>query len=149
MLSQVARHFTEQLKEMRFEMRSELEAMRAELRKNIFELPQETAEGAAQMRRVIVDQVEALAELNRIVARHGRNLDTVEPSARRADPVDATPPRRESILANGSSRAEPARPRGDLGGLGPSMPPAPPPPAPSGRRAESPSLRPAHPRVAR
>jgi hypothetical protein len=97
------------------------------------------------MRRVIVDQIEALAELNRIVARHGRNLDTVEPSARRADPVDATPPRRESILANGSSRAEPARPRGDLGGLGPSMPPAPPPPAPSGRRAESPSLSPAVP----
>jgi hypothetical protein len=29
------------------------------------------------MRRVIVDQMEALAELNRIVARHGRSMDTV------------------------------------------------------------------------
>jgi len=97
---------------------------------------------------VIVDQIEALAELNRIVARHGRNLDTVEPSARRAEPVDATPPRREAILANGGSRAEPPRPRdvGGLGGgLGPSsMPPAPPPPPPAGRR-DSPSLSPAAP----
>ena len=36
------------------------------------------------MRRVIVDQIEALAELNRIVARHGRNLDAVEPMRRPA-----------------------------------------------------------------
>jgi hypothetical protein len=27
------------------------------------------------MRKVIVDQIEALAELNRIVARHGKGLD--------------------------------------------------------------------------
>ena len=31
----------------------------------------------AQMRKVIVDQIEALAELNRIVAHHGRGLDVV------------------------------------------------------------------------
>jgi hypothetical protein len=41
------------------------------------------------MRRVIVDQMEALAELNRIVARHGRAMDTVgtateQPSAKRS-----------------------------------------------------------------
>ncbi|HEX5509786.1 MAG TPA: methyl-accepting chemotaxis protein, partial [Pseudolabrys sp.] len=60
----------------------ELEATRAELRRGILELPQETAESAAQMRRVVVDQIEALAELNRIVARHGRNLDTVDPTRR-------------------------------------------------------------------
>jgi len=79
MLLQTAQNFSEQLKEMRSEMRREIEATRAELRQNIFELPQETAESAAQMRRVLVDQIEALAELNRIVARHGRNLDIVEP----------------------------------------------------------------------
>jgi predicted phage gp36 major capsid-like protein len=77
MLLQTAQNFSEQLKEMRSEMRREIEATRAELRQNIFELPQETAESAAQMRRVVVDQIEALAELNRIVARHGRNLDIV------------------------------------------------------------------------
>ena len=36
------------------------------------------------MRRVIVDQIEALAELNRIVARHGRGLDATEPPRRAA-----------------------------------------------------------------
>ena len=68
---------------MAAEMQRELESTRNELRRGVFELPQETAESAAQMRRVIVDQIEALAELNRIVARHGRNLDAVEPVLRR------------------------------------------------------------------
>ena len=77
------------MKQMAAEMQRELEATRAELRRGILELPQETAESAAQMRRVLVDQIEALAELNRIVARHGRNLDAVEP-------VAAAPQREES-----------------------------------------------------
>jgi hypothetical protein len=89
MLLQTAQNFSEQLKEMRSEMRREIEATRAELRQNIFELPQETAESAAQMRRVLVDQIEALAELNRIVSRHGSNLDFVEP--RMAEPRIAEP----------------------------------------------------------
>jgi hypothetical protein len=59
-------------------MRRELESTREELRRGILELPQETAESAMQMRRVLVDQIEALAELNRIVARHGRNLDQAD-----------------------------------------------------------------------
>ena len=42
------------------------------------DLPQETVESTAQLRRVIVEQIDALAELNRIVARHGRGMDTVE-----------------------------------------------------------------------
>jgi hypothetical protein len=70
------------MKQMAAEMQRELESTRTELRRGVFELPQETAESAAQMRRVIVDQIEALAELNRIVARHGRNLDAVEPVRR-------------------------------------------------------------------
>jgi len=70
------------LKQMASEMQRELDSTRVELRRGIFELPQETSENAAQMRRVIVDQIEALAELNRIVARHGRSLDAVEPMRR-------------------------------------------------------------------
>jgi hypothetical protein len=97
MLLQTAQSFSEQLKEMRSEMRREIEATRAELRQNIFELPQETAESAAQMRRVVVDQIEALAELNRIVARHGQNLDIVEP--RVAEPRIAEPRIAESRVA--------------------------------------------------
>jgi hypothetical protein len=70
------------MKQMATDMQAELERTRAELRRGILELPQETAESAAQMRRVIVDQIEALAELNRIVARHGREMETSEPMAR-------------------------------------------------------------------
>ena len=86
------------MKQMAAEMQGELDATRSELRRGVFELPQETAENAAQMRRVIVDQIEALAELNRIVARHGRNLDAVEPVRRT---------REEPTLAVVSNRNEP------------------------------------------
>src|SRR5215510_3177909 len=118
MLSQVAQHFAEQLKEMRSEMRREIEAMRDELRKSILGLPHETAEGAAQMRRVIVDQIEALAELNRIVARHGRNLDIVEPIE--IEPAEPPPPRdtaREAHMPPLQRTKGPAEPRGWLSGL--------------------------------
>ena len=65
------------MKQMAAEMHNELEATRDELRRGVLEMPQEAAESTAQMRKVIVDQIEALAELNRIVARHGRGLDVV------------------------------------------------------------------------
>jgi len=118
------------MKQMAAEMQTELEATRAELHRGIFELPQETAESAAQMRRVIVDQIEALAELNRIVARHGRNLDAVEPRR---------PLREEAPLAAVSTRKETPRPatrierteRTEVGSF-----------APSAHRAEAPALSP-------
>jgi len=92
MFTQSVGRFTEimeGMKQMAAEMQRELETTRAELRRGILELPQETAESAAQMRRVIVDQIEALAELNRIVARHGRSLDAAEPLRREAEPLFA------------------------------------------------------------
>jgi hypothetical protein len=99
------------MKQMAAEMQRELEATRAQLRNGVLELPQETAEGTAQMRRVIVDQIEALAELNRIVARHGRALDAIEPARRDVEP----------LYAAGGGRAQ-ARPvRADIGA--PQQPP--------------------------
>ena len=65
------------MKQMAGEMQRELEATRNELRRGVLEMPQEAADSTAQMRKVIVDQIEALAELNRIVAHHGRGLDVV------------------------------------------------------------------------
>src|SRR5664280_3074782 len=94
------------MKQMAAEMQSELETTRAELRRGMFELPQETAESTAQMRRVIVDQIEALAELNRIVARHGRNLDAVEPVRRREEPSLAVVGGRELPPVRQESRQE-------------------------------------------
>jgi hypothetical protein len=75
------------------QMRRELEATREELRRGILELPRETADSATQMRRVLVDQIEALAELNRIVARHGRSLEQSEPRrVSRPERMDAPQP---------------------------------------------------------
>src|SRR5712691_6928009 len=107
MLTQAAERFAdvvEGLKRMSSEMQRELETTRAELRRGIFELPQETAESAAQMRRVIVDQIEALAELNRIVARHGRSLDAVEPMRRREEPSLAIVGGRNDLPPRSASR---------------------------------------------
>ena len=142
MFSQTTQRFTETLQGMRqmaAEMQRELEATRNELRRGILELPQETADSASQMRRVIVDQIEALAELNRIVARHGRGLDATEPQRRAPEPAYATAGGREAPRTHGSAPRH---------GAAPAMPsrraptsPARPRCAP--RRADSPSLTPA------
>jgi hypothetical protein len=120
------------------------------MRKGILELPQETADTASHMRRVIVDQIEALAELNRIVARHSRSLDAIEPAARRLEPVEPVARRAEPAEAamrravareepprtNGSPRPEPVRQRADITGVAA-------PPVMPARRAEAPALSPA------
>jgi hypothetical protein len=105
-MKQMASEMQRELETAREDVQRELEATRAELRRGVLELPQETAESTAQMRRVIVDQIEALAELNRIVARHGRSLDAVEPARRGRDeaPLAIVGGRGEA-----SSRSEPAR----------------------------------------
>ena len=116
------------MKQMAAEMQRELEATRSELRRGVFELPQETAESAAQMRRVIVDQIEALAELNRIVARHGRNLDAVEPVRRvREEPTLAVvggrnepTPRNETPPPRSEVQQRP--PQREAGGFAPRRP---------------------------
>jgi hypothetical protein len=59
------------------------------------------------MRRVIVEQIDALAELNRIVARHNR--DAVEP-VRRAEPVAAGGGRSEARPVRNERPDRPERP---------------------------------------
>jgi hypothetical protein len=132
------------MKHMATEMQRELEATRSELRRGILELPQETAESAAQMRRVIVDQIEALAELNRIVARHGRSLDVTEPARRAAAREETSePPRRaaardDGMIPGSNERVEAPRPapRRDL-------PPVTMEPRSAPRRTDTPPVNPA------
>ncbi len=129
MFTQTAERFADimqGMKQMASDMQRELEATRAELRRGVFELPQETAESAAQMRRVIVDQIEALAELNRIVARHGRALDAVEPVRREAEPAYAAGGARAQPRPVRSESGAPARPAGrDITGAPARRPDAP------------------------
>jgi hypothetical protein len=143
MFQSATERFTEivqSMKQMAREMERELEGTRQELRRGIMELPQETAETTAQMRRVVVDQIEALAELNRIVARHGREFELVEatpvreparevtrePVRRIAEAPGGAPPRRIELPA----RPAPA-PRPDVHPSAPPIVPQQPP-----RRAE-------------
>jgi hypothetical protein len=136
MLKQSAGKFAalvQDMKQMTAEMHTELEATRNELRRGVLEMPQEAAESTSQMRKVIVDQIEALAELNRIVARHGHGFDVVnsgrsgsereeEPIAATAGGRGATTTRPASRMRDGSSASN--LPPPDLG-------------APSSRRTEA------------
>ena len=107
MFSQSADRFTEimqGMKQMAAEMQQELETTRAELRRGILELPQETAESAAQMRRVIVDQIEAL----------GRAQSHRRPSwpfARRRGTVRGAKPSRSTPPAAAAARPARCAPR--------------------------------------
>src|SRR5262249_33641101 len=117
------------MKQMAGEMQAELEATRTELRRGVLEMPQEAAESTSQMRKVIVDQIEALAELNRIAAQHGRGLDVVAAGASRTGTAtvrqevrqearqDARQDvrREEPIAVAGGSRTEPPRMREQTG----------------------------------
>ena len=123
------------MKQMASEMHHELEATRNELRRGVLEMPQEAADNTAQMRKVIVDQIEALAELNRIVAHHGRGLDVVTAGRASAQRQE------EPVMAAAAGGGRPdvrARDTGSASTL--------PPPdlgMPSSRRTEAPPVSPA------
>jgi len=129
------------MKQMASELHSELDATRAELRRGVLEVPQEAAESTAHMRKVIVDQIEALAELNRIVARHGKGLDVVTAGSRAAQRED------ELAMVNAGGRQDavsrPApRPR-DITSASSLPPPEFGPANPAPRRTEAPPVSPA------
>jgi hypothetical protein len=124
------------MKQMAAEMHHELESTRSELRRGVLEMPQEAAESTSQMRKVIVDQIEALAELNRIVAHHGRGLDVVTQAR-------ATSQREEEpMLAAASGGGRGAAPRMRDAGSASTLPP-PDLGVPASRRTEAPPVSPA------
>ncbi len=88
-------------------IRSEIDATRHEMRKSVLELPRETQESTAAMRRVVADQIRALNELSDIVARHGSASDVSQPARRpaaRIETASAAPAR----VADFSTSSEPA-----------------------------------------
>ena len=132
MLRQSADRFSDVLqgiRQMSTDIQQELDATREDLRSGVFRLPEETAEATAKMRRVVLDQLEALAELNHIVARHGRSTAESVEQRRAQEPM---------LTVIGGGRAEPARP---VSRAEPERfdPPPPPPPASRGRRGEPPA----------
>jgi hypothetical protein len=122
------------MKQMAAEMHNELEATRNELRRGVLEMPQEAADNTAQMRKVIVDQIEALAELNRIVAHHGRGLDVVTSGGRAS-----VQRQEEPVMAAAANGRNEVRMR-DVGSA--STLPPPDLGVPAARRAEAPPVSP-------
>jgi hypothetical protein len=83
MFTDLQERFSETAREVRdvaSEVQTSLDQTRVELKRGILELPHETRESADAMRRVVADQLKALAELNEIVSRHARDMETVEPT---------------------------------------------------------------------
>ncbi len=101
------------------DIHKELEATREALRRGAIDLPQETAQQAALMRRAVADQIKALEELSDIVTRSGRGLDVSQPAPlaseragsqtafRRAEPAHVA----EAPRGPEPQRPEPQKPR--------------------------------------
>src|SRR5260370_11670992 len=124
------------MKQMAAEMHHELEATRSELRRGVLEMPQEAAESTAQMRKVIVDQREALAELTGLVAHRGRGFDVVT-SGRSSVQREEEP-----MLAAAAGGGRGAAPRMRDAGSASTLPP-PDLGMPASRRTEAPPVSPA------
>ena len=111
-LNTIMRQATDRFETAAAEMRGmaraiqeELEATRAEVHRSVTDLPQETAEQAAAMRRIVFDQVRALNELTEIVTKSGRTFDVAEqPTAAPAAPDRPSAPFRK-VEASACTRA--------------------------------------------
>jgi hypothetical protein len=107
------------MRETAKEVGSELEATRSELARGVIELPEETKSSAAAMRRVVAEQIEALAELNAIVraqpATHDLNERRPAAPTRHSVARDEAPP---------VSRPEPVRQAPPKEAAAPQQPPA-------------------------
>jgi hypothetical protein len=93
-LAKVSERFQSAAQDMRSvsaEIQQELEATRAELKRGVLDLPRETQESTAAMRRVVAEQIKALNELTEIVTRSGRSADVARPVQARSQQAAAAP----------------------------------------------------------
>ena len=84
---------TEEIRRTAGTIRNELEQTRAEVKKGVMELPEETKQSTSAMRRAVSEQINALKELADIVAKSGRAFDASErKSVRATAPASTLPP---------------------------------------------------------
>ena len=102
-----------ELRGMSREIQRELESTREALHRGAVELPQETAQQAASMRRAVAEQIKALEELNGIVTRSGRAHDVSQPAlasaGRAAPPVSPRRVEPARTVADSPRVPEPSR----------------------------------------
>jgi hypothetical protein len=110
-----------EVRQMAAEVQRQLEETRVEMRRGVLELPEETAEAANAMRRVVSDQIKALKELTTLIAASGGDFDVADPTPVKPAPRPEAPRKAEPARASESERlddgqtlvaalAEPARP---------------------------------------
>src|SRR5690606_25462521 len=115
MFTDLQERFSETAREVRdvaSEVQTSLDQTRVELKRGVLELPHETRESADAMRRVVADQLKALAELNDIVSRHAREMETAEPTRVVYREEAAVAGGSASVTALASARPRAAAPRG-------------------------------------
>jgi DNA anti-recombination protein RmuC len=105
-----------ELREVATEVQHSLDQTRQELKRGVFELPHETRESTAAMRRLVADQIKALAELNEVVSRHSRGVDNAAAPRRLAVNEDAliaaaTEAPRDALRARADFAPPTGRPR--------------------------------------
>ncbi|HYC25291.1 MAG TPA: hypothetical protein VEC58_04550, partial [Roseiarcus sp.] len=99
------------MRAMTLDISRELEATRQELQRGVLELPRETSEQAAAMRRVVGDQIKALNELAEIVAKAGASFDVAEPAPTLGAPRAFDGPRAAESRRGGETIVAPEPPR--------------------------------------
>jgi len=73
-------------------MQKEIEETREQLRRGVLDMPTEAREATAAMRRAVTEQIEAINELSKIVARYGGDATSLATAAlAEAEPTEAPP----------------------------------------------------------
>jgi len=78
------RGVAEDVRSMAATITKDLEVTRSEIARGVFELPRDTQQSTAAMRRVVAEQIRALNELNEIVNRAGRARNDGQPAQAQA-----------------------------------------------------------------
>jgi hypothetical protein len=109
---------TDEIRRSSGDIRKELAETREELKRGAFDLPEETRENAAAMRRAVADQIQALQDLSQIVSQSAERVEVARPASQGSH--RAEPPR-----LRGSLGAEASAPAASASALAPSSEPAP------------------------
>ena len=115
MFREMLEHFTESARELRSvteQVQHTLAETRDELRDGLKDLPNETIETTQAMRRMVADQLKAIAQLSEVISWRTRVTEVAEPADRRAAPRSrASGGRTMKFVAPGPMRTTaPAKP---------------------------------------
>jgi hypothetical protein len=113
MFREMIEHFTESSRELRSvteQVQHTLAETRDELKDGLRDLPNETIETTQAMRRMVADQLKAIAQLSEVISWRTRVTEVAEPSERRAapreEPSEAPRQARERPGVNGNGNGD-------------------------------------------